>query len=67
MSRPFAANYASRCAWCDDLIAAGDQVVYIDDELVHAGRCPGGDTRDEAICPKCCLVLPTSGVCRVCD
>lgn len=66
MSRPFAAKYAGRCGWCNEPITVGDRVVYIDDELIHASRCPAGDTGDQ-VCPECSLVLPTSGVCGVCE
>ena len=36
--RSFRARYGgSRCAICDDKIEEDDLVVYIDDELCHAG------------------------------
>lgn len=35
MSAVFDARYPGRCASCDGRINEGDQVTYVDDELVH--------------------------------
>lgn len=66
MSRPFEAQYPGRCALCDGEIAPGTKAAYIDDDLTHAGQCPGQGKRTETVCPRCQLVMPTSGVCGVC-
>jgi hypothetical protein len=34
-SRPFEANWDSRCGLCDDDIYAGDEICYYQDEVCH--------------------------------
>lgn len=62
MSRSFAAKYPGVCANCDGQIVVGQQVGFMDDELIHV-KCP----KPEATCPVCFMVLPASGLCGVCD
>jgi ribosomal protein L24E len=35
VTRPFAARYPGKCAYCSEPIEPGDEVVYDEDELVH--------------------------------
>jgi hypothetical protein len=62
MSRPFAARYGGPCAAdCGERIHAGDEVVYVDDELMHTGCVPYGDHPADprpgpAACPSCWTV-----------
>lgn len=65
MSRSFEAQYPGRCALCDGEIVPGTKAAYMDDDLTHAGPCPRA--RVETICPRCQLVMPTSGICGVCS
>lgn len=66
MSRPFEAKYAGRCGLCDGEIVTGSRVAYMDDELVHSGKCPADHSRAEFICPRCQIVMPATGVCDLC-
>jgi hypothetical protein len=53
MSRPFEARYGGRCAAdCGEPIREGDQVVYEDDELVHAD-CEGKHEQQRPERPAC--------------
>jgi hypothetical protein len=60
----FTARYRGRCAAsCGSAIEPGDEVVYVDDELVHAGceeaaLVPLVLARHPEVCSSCCLVRP---------
>lgn len=56
----FSAKYSGRCARCPHRIEPGDDVVYVDDELVHL-ECedtPPTRERTAVVCPKCWLEQP---------
>lgn len=60
MSRPFEARYGGRCAAdCGGPIREGDQVVFVDDELVHTACVEAMDDErshrrpDPVVCPSC--------------
>lgn len=56
----FEAKYAGRCDACSNKIHVGDDVVYVDDELVHAdceGRALRGEKKVE-VCTECFLEKP---------
>lgn len=65
-SRTFPARYTGRCNTCDDLIYEGDQVLFVDEQLVHAD-CTANTTpeRPTDLCPRCYIALPVNGEC--CD
>jgi hypothetical protein len=56
-SRPFTAKFGGTCASCQDDIEAGDEVMFDDDELIHAD-CTEVPVRHTAmkVCQKCFLV-----------
>lgn len=64
----FIARWSGRCAAeCGEAIAAGDRVLYVDDELVHEGceleglvAAEGrhGKVRSAVVCTRCWLVRP---------
>jgi hypothetical protein len=55
--RTFEARYAGRCA-AGDPIEPGDEVAYVDEQLVHAdcADSPASPTAAEAVCPSCWTV-----------
>lgn len=57
-SRPFTARYDDWCEGdCGGPICAGEQVSYVDDELMHTDCIPTytAQTRDTPICQNCYL------------
>lgn len=62
----FQARYVGRCAAaCGQAINVGDEVVYVDDELVHV-ECEGRAialTRRHPVCTSCFLEISLSGEC----
>jgi len=67
--RTFPARFPGRCAAdCGERIAEGDEVTYVDDQLVHAecadrdrptcGLGPMPTPRAVHVCPECHLVQP---------
>jgi hypothetical protein len=57
--RTFEAQYAGRCACgCGGQIRPGDEVAYVDDELMLAdcADSPASPTAAEAVCPSCWTV-----------
>lgn len=57
MSRPFEARYGGRCAAdCGEPIREGDEVVYEDDELVHADCAGKPEPPAKPACPSCWTV-----------
>lgn len=62
MSRSFPAKYSGVCANCDGQIVVGQNVGFMDDDLIHV-KCPP----PPAFCPNCNLVLPASDVCGECE
>lgn len=55
MTRIFRARYSGRCGNCDERIEPGDEVVYLDDVVVHADCDPPTPERPVTICPTCHL------------
>lgn len=60
----FEAQYHGRCAAeCGSAIEPGDEVVYVNDELVHV-ECEGAELRrvvkEEKTCTVCWLIMPGS-------
>jgi hypothetical protein len=55
--RTFEAKYAGRCA-AGDPIRPGDEVAYVDEQLVHATCAdhPPPARREPAVCPSCWTV-----------
>lgn len=56
----FRARYPGLCASCDERIEPGDEVVYVDDAVVHAA-CEAhrpAPERPPDICPTCHLTRP---------
>jgi hypothetical protein len=57
--RTFAAKYPGRCGCgCGRRIEPGDEVGYVDEQLVHAdcADSPASPTVAEAVCPSCWTV-----------
>jgi hypothetical protein len=58
--RTFAARYPGACAAeCGERVTPGDEVTYVDDELMHAECADGGASAqadDPRPCPLCWLV-----------
>jgi len=62
----FPARYGGKCAAdCDRRIFAGDEVEYVDDQLVHVGCVPAPDVEKEPrpVCPTCFQEIALSGEC----
>lgn len=60
----FHAKHPDRCAGsCAEPIEVGDEVEYIDDQLVHFGCTPTAEPEPRPICPDCFLEIPLNGVC----
>ncbi len=67
----FEAKYSSRCPECPTRIEVGDEVVYVDDTVVHV-QC--GDAAEETVkqaaeaevCQKCWQTRSVTGACG-CD
>ncbi len=59
-ARTFPARFPGRCAAdCGQRIEPGDDVTYVEDELVHAGCVDGApEPRRAPICPACHLTQP---------
>jgi hypothetical protein len=55
--RTFEARYPGRCA-AGDPIEPGDEVAYVDEQLVHAdcADSPASPTAAETVCPSCWTV-----------
>lgn len=53
MSAIFPAKYPGQCAACDDRIKEGDQIMYDEDQLIHAQCQPVDDAGK--VCPECWL------------
>lgn len=62
MTAVFTALYRSRCGGCDNDVRPGDDVTWVDDELVHLdceGTAEAAHRRAERpVCNACHLTLP---------
>lgn len=55
----FPARYPGRCAAaCGHPIEPGDDVQYVDDQLVHANCQPPAPERPAVVCTTCWLTTP---------
>ena len=55
----FRARYHGRCAECDEHIRPGDEVVYLEGDVVHADCDEHAEPeRPVTICPTCHLTKP---------
>jgi hypothetical protein len=57
----FEAAYAGTCSACEEPIRPGDRVLYVRDELVHAGCADGAPVarvKKEEVCTECWLIKP---------
>ena len=62
----FTAKYPGECGACEGRFRAGDEVEYdSSDQLVHV-NCPDEFAEAGAVCPRCFLELPATGICS-CD
>lgn len=62
----FLARYGGRCAGdCDRRIEPGDEVEYVDDELVHTGCIPApeGERAPRPVWPECFTEIALNGAC----
>lgn len=67
MSAVFTASWDGICSNCDLGVNRGEQAMYENGELIHAG-CKGvfdGNGKPNT-CPVCNYVLPRSGICGNC-
>lgn len=65
-SKPFTARYPGRChADCGDTIEPGDDVVYVDDQLVHDGCTPAAEVEraPRPVCLDCFTEIALNGAC----
>ncbi len=57
--KTFRARYPGRCAAdCGTRIEVGDEVVYLDDVVIHADCDTPTPEKPVDICPRCHLTLP---------
>lgn len=57
--RTFRARYPGRCGNCDEPIEPGDEVTYVDEDVVHADcDTPEPTGRPTPVCPACHLTQP---------
>ncbi|MEX8058595.1 hypothetical protein [Microbacterium sp. 16-032] len=62
----FTARYAGRCAAdCGEQIAPGDEVEFVDDQLVHDGctPTPQAERAPRPVCPDCFTEIALNGAC----
>ncbi len=61
----FPARYPGRCGGCDQGIQPGDEVEYVDEQLVHAGciPMPEVETEPRPVCPTCFTTIALNGAC----
>lgn len=62
----FEAKCGGRCAAeCGTRIDPGDQVEYVDDELVHVGCVPEPESepKPRPVCPNCFMEIALNGAC----
>lgn len=67
-SRVFEAQFPGACAGCPNGIDTGEDVRYVDDQLVHVGCKPPPDPTkvQRPLCPRCFMELPIAGECGTC-
>lgn len=66
----FAARYRGQCAVCDEIIVPGQRVEFDWDHNLQHVMCPDSLTlngKPRAVCPKCFVELPVTGVCDECE
>lgn len=65
MSAPFTARYAGPCAGCEERIFGGDEVWFVDDQLVHVGCMPAPEREPDPrpVCPTCFMEIALNGAC----
>ena len=66
MSRIFTARYNGRCPACGEVITAGENLTWRDDEAVHHGCADREEPPPRPTCPKCWQVVAVNGECG-CD
>jgi hypothetical protein len=64
----FTAKYDGRCSSCSEVISAGEQLEWTDDQAVHRDCLADAEAKEAArpTCPKCWMTISVSGACG-CD